>query len=273
MNFSNKTVLITGASSGIGHALALEFARRGARVAVLARRAERLNDLVTQAKAAGGEALALTADVTKEADLIAAVKQVREKWGALDIVVANAGFGVAGNFEKLTNQDYERQFQTNVYGVFHTLRATLPDLKASRGVFAVMGSVMGFVTLPGQSAYGMSKFAVRAFCDSLRGELREAGVAVTHIAPGFVTTEIRQVDNMGRHQGAMADPIPEWLRMPADRAARQMVRAIGRRQREVVITTFGKAVVKIVAWFPGLVAWVMSKAKIKGRPEPKRVPA
>lgn len=269
MDLTDKNVLITGASSGIGRALALEFSRAGARVALLARRTERLEEVVSQLKSTGKDALAFTADVTKEADIAAAVAQVKAKWGHLDIVVANAGFGVAGNFERLTDEDYQRQFDINLFGVIRTLRATLPALKESRGVFAAVGSVMGFISMPGQSPYGMSKFAVRAFCQSLRGELAPHGVSVVHIAPGFISTEIRQVNNLGKHLAGNPDPIPARLRLSAEAAAVQIVRGIARRRREIVITKVGKILVRLVGYCPGLVGWAMLRFKVKGRPEPK----
>jgi len=269
MDLSDKNVFITGASSGIGRALALEFSRQGARVALLARRTDRLEEVVGLLRGSGRDAIAITADITKEADLAAAVKQVVAKWGRLDIVVANAGFGVAGNFERLTDEDYERQFETNLFGVIRTLRATLPELKTSRGVFAAVGSVMGFISMPGQSPYGMSKFAVRAFCQSIRGELAPHGISVVHIAPGFVSSEIRQVNNLGTHIASNPDPIPARLRMSAEAAAVQIVRGIAKRKREVVITRLGKFLVRLVGYFPGLVGWAMLRFKVKGRPEPK----
>ncbi len=270
MDLTQKNVIVTGASSGIGRAVALEFSRRGARVALLARRTERLEEIVAQMKSSGRDAMALTADVTREQDLVRAVREVLQRWGSVDFVVANAGFGVAGKFENLKDADYERQFETNIYGVLRTLRATLPALKESKGVFGVVGSVMGYVSLPGQSPYGMSKFAVRAFCDSIRGELAAEGVSVVHIAPGFISTEIRQVDNFGKHQPHALDPIPGWLSLSSQGAARQIVRAMAKRRREVVITKLGKAVVKVAGWFPGLFSWAILTLKISGRREPEK---
>ncbi|MGH7829386.1 MAG: SDR family oxidoreductase, partial [Candidatus Binatia bacterium] len=123
--FQGKVVFITGASSGIGAALAREFARHGARVALLARRRERLERLTKEIEDRGGAALALAADVTVDGEIDAAVQAAVAKWGGIDVVVANAGFGVVGPLKDLTLEDYRRQFETNVFGVLRTIYATL----------------------------------------------------------------------------------------------------------------------------------------------------
>ena len=161
-----RVVFITGASSGIGEALAREHHRRGDRVVVLARRVERLHALATEL---GGPArcLPLAGDVTSRADLDAAVAQAEREFGRVDVVYANAGFGVDGRFEDLSVDDVRRQFETNVFGVLHTAWASLEALTRTRGVFAVVGSVAGFFAGPGSFAYSMSKFAVRAFAEGM----------------------------------------------------------------------------------------------------------
>ena len=124
---SLETVLITGASSGIGAALAREFARQGADLVLLARRTDRLTALAAELERQGRRALALTGDVTVDGDLERAVAETRAKLGRLDVAVANAGFGVVGPVERLTLDDYRRQFETNVFGVLRTVHAALPD--------------------------------------------------------------------------------------------------------------------------------------------------
>ena len=249
----SDVVLITGASSGIGAALAREWARRGARVALAARRVEKLELLAAEIAAGGGQAAVVTCDVTREGDPARAVAEVVARWGRLDVVVANAGFGVAGRLEKLSVDDYRRQFETNFFGLLATARAALPELKRSRGRLALVGSVSGLIGTPATSAYSASKFAVRGLALSLRPELAQLGVSVTHIAPGFVTSEIRFKDNREvLHEGAR-DPVPGWLVVPPEKAAREIVRAVDRRVKERIVTFHGKVFVFVDRFLPWLV--------------------
>jgi NAD(P)-dependent dehydrogenase (short-subunit alcohol dehydrogenase family) len=252
--YTSQVVLITGASAGIGQALALEYARQGATVVATARRIDRLQDMVAGIEAAAGRAMAVACDVTSDGDLESAAAAVAERYGRLDVVVANAGFGVGGALERLELADYRRQLETNLFGVLRTVMATREMLEASQGRLAIVGSVVSWVALPQQSAYAISKFAVRALATSLGYELAPRGVSVTLVAPGYVESEIRKVDNQGRLRPEWDDRVPRWLVLPADRAARQMVRAIHRRRRQVVITGHGKLAVGLERLAPGLLA-------------------
>ncbi|MFO0628890.1 MAG: SDR family NAD(P)-dependent oxidoreductase [Polyangiales bacterium] len=264
-----RVVFITGASSGIGEALAREHHRRGDRVAVFARRVERLHALAAELGGAS-RCLALAGDVTVRADLDAALAQTAREFGRVDVVYANAGFGVDGRFEDLSVDDVRRQFETNVFGVLHTAWASLEALTRTRGVFAVVGSVAGFFAGPGSFAYSMSKYAVRAFAEGMDAEWGSRGIAVVHIAPGFIDSEIRQVDRRGTYHRDAQDPAPAWLRLPADRAARLMADGVAARRPLVVITRHGKALVALSRLAPWLVRAITRqvghRVKRKGTP-------
>ena len=249
---------ITGASSGIGEAVARRWVERGGRVALSARRLERLERLA--AELGGPErARAFVCDVTREGDTEGTAEAVAEAFGGIDVAFANAGYGVSGDFEELSEADFRRQFETNVFGVIRTARAALPHLLKSRGALAVTGSVLGHLSLPGGTPYAMSKFAVRALAEALRGEWAPRGVAVTLISPGFVASEIRLIDNEGRPKTDGRDPVPDWLVVPAARAAREIVRAIEGRVAERVITGHGKWVVFLNRLLPGVMPRLLSR--------------
>jgi short-subunit dehydrogenase len=269
--FAGQVVFITGASSGIGAALAREFAAKGADLVLAARRIDRLEALAAELRSSGRRVLALPCDVTRDQDLESAIARTLSELGRIDVVVANAGYGVVGSIERLALEDYRRQFETNVFGVLRTVFAALPELRRTRGRLVIVGSVSGHVALPGASAYAMSKFAVRALAQSLDFELRPAGVSVTLVSPGFVDTELHQVDNRGVRHPEVRPRAPAFVRTSAERAARRIVRAVARRRREVIITWLGHVTVRVQRYLPALYVWGVRTFGIRTRPDPARV--
>jgi short-subunit dehydrogenase len=258
--FEGSVVLVTGASSGIGAALAREFARRGADLVLAARREDRLAAVAHDVEALGRRCLVVACDVTRDGDCERAVAAAVERFGRLDVAMANAGFGVTGRFDELTVDDYRRQLEVNVFGVLRTMYAALPELRKTRGRIAITGSVSGIVPLPATSAYSTSKFAVRGLAHAVRDELRDAGISLTLLSPGFVASEIRMVDNLGRLRADAREPIPPWLILSADKAARKIVRAVAARRRELVLTFHGKFGAWAYRHFPWLVHAVAARS-------------
>ncbi len=251
--FRDKAVLVTGASSGIGEELAWQLAQAGAKLTLAARRTELLDNLAQRIAGAGRlTPVVVRCDVTYDRDLQNAVAETVRQWGKLDVVIANAGFGVVGALKKLSLEDYRRQFETNVFGVLRTIYAALPEIEKTKGNIAIIGSVSGWVSSPGASPYVMSKFAVRALANSITPELRLSGVKVTLISPGFVASNIRRVDNQGKFHAGAKDQIPSWLVMPTEKAVRQMLRAVARGKREAIITGHGKILVRLERFMPWL---------------------
>jgi short-subunit dehydrogenase len=266
---TQRLALITGASSGIGAGLAREFARRGIGVALVARRLEQLEALAADLRNAGAQASAHRGDVTVDGDIARVVAELAAIGRVPDIVVANAGFGVVGKAQSLSIEDYRRQFETNVFGVLRTLQESGDSLRARQGRFVIMGSVAGHLSVAGNSPYAMSKFAVRALAEALHGELRAAGVGCTLISPGFVDSDIRRVDNRGGFHANARDPIPEWLRMKTDEAARVMVSGILRGKKEVIVTAHAKVIVFLARHLPRLTRWILLRSNRGSRPEPQ----
>jgi short-subunit dehydrogenase len=270
--FSGKVALITGASSGIGAELAVQLAQQGALLTLVARRADILEQLARSlTQDSGSPPLVIECDVTRDGDLENAVAETVRARGRLDIVFANAGFGVAGLFSKLSLADYRRQFDTNVFGVLRTLYAALPEVAKARGQLVITGSIAGWVATPGTSAYAMSKFALRALANSITPELAQLGVALTLISPGFVESDIRRVDNHGRLHADAREPMPPWLVMNRRKAARQILHAVARRRREAIITGHGRMLVFLERFAPWVIRAAGRRMASRGRgyrPEP-----
>jgi len=260
-SFEGKVVWITGASAGIGRELAREFTRRGADVAVSARRIERLEELAAELRESGRRSLAVPCDVVDEAAVKAASEKVVAELGRLDVAVANAGFGVTGRIEDVPLADFRRQFDTNVMGLLATVQAALPHLRETKGRLALVGSVSAMLPTPGNGAYTASKYAVRAIGQTLAVELAGTGVSCTILHPGFVASEVAQVDNQGRFRPDRKDKRPAALMWPTEKAARVMVDAIAKRRREFVFTAHGKIFAWLGRHLPGLVLAGLSRSR------------
>jgi NAD(P)-dependent dehydrogenase (short-subunit alcohol dehydrogenase family) len=257
--FQDAVVWITGGGSGLGRAMALEFARQGAHVAVSGRRQELLDEVVEDVTRMGRKGLAVICDCTDEAAVERAVATVVEHFGKLDVAVANAGFSVAGSVASLSADDWRRQLDINVVGAALTARHAIPHLEKTRGRLALVGSVAGLVYFPGFAAYQASKAAVLALGRTLAMELAPKGVSCTVLQPGFVSTDIAKVDNQGRFDPNRRDPRPANLMWEAEPAARKMVRAIAARRVEFTFTGHGRLGAWLGRHLPWLVQWLGPK--------------
>lgn len=261
MASTSPVVLVTGASSGIGAAIALEYAKRGCSIVLLARRKDRLAVIAEQIEREGGAALPLTCDVNAEGEIEAAVATTKNRFGRLDAAIANAGIGARGTTEQLSVDDFRRVMETNFFGVLRTAKAALPSLKESRGRFAVITSVNAYLALPAGAPYAASKFAARGLTEALTAEWRPLGVSVTHVAPGFVDSEIRVKKADGTIASDAKDPVPAWLVMETATAARQIVDAVESREREIVVTGHGKIAAALARHVPSIVSLALRVAK------------
>lgn len=216
-------VVITGASSGIGRALAAEYARRGATIGLIARRAELLRELASDLKV---QTALYSLDVRDAAGLTRSAEDFRTRFGSPDVVIANAGVSAGTSTERSEDRAvFQEILEVNVMGMVNTFMAFLPAMRAAgSGTLVGIASVAGFRGLPGSGAYSASKAAAIAYLESLRVELRSTGISVTTISPGYIATP------MTEH-----NPYPMPFIIPANLAARRMVDAIARRKRHVVI--------------------------------------
>ena len=205
---NEKVVLITGGSKGIGYGVAEALIKEGAKVAITSRSkktaveaAERLGKLQK------GEALGIEADVRDADAQQKAVDAVIKKWGSLDVLIANAGLGYFGNIETLTVEEWKETIDTNLSGVFYSVKAALPALKQSKGYIITMASLAGTNFFAGGSAYNASKFGLVGFSQAAMLDLRSYGIKVTTIMPGSVATEF---------SGAHPNSNDAWKIQPED---------------------------------------------------------
>lgn len=250
-------VLVTGASSGIGHALALEGAKRGYDVIAIARRAERLNQLKAEIMKLHPECSVetLVADVTAP-DYPAKLRALLPEERELKMAIVNAGIGSAGKFDKITMEIYESVLKTNVLAAICTSQIVLPNLKKARGHLGFVGSLNGHIANPLSAAYSTSKFALRGFAETLRAELWHHGIRVSLISPGPVETEIFSKDHNGTIK---ADPLPGRKRLPADIAARRIFDGMLSDRRDFSLTFKTNLALVFARTFPGTLSWIFRK--------------
>lgn len=259
-NKEQQVVWITGASSGIGKELALQYAANGKAIAISARRMELLETLALEINNSGGEALAVACDVTNVYSIKNAIEQVVKNYGKIDIAIANAGCGVLGFLETLTEEDWHRQLLINVTGLAMTVKYVLPELRKTEGRLVLIGSVAAFLPNPMVGAYGASKAAVHNIGETLQVELKGSGVSCTTIHPGFVDSNITRVDNNGVFNPDAKDPRPAKLMWSTQKAVKVMLKAIEKRKKVYVFTTHGKVLVFLGKYFPALTRKMMEKS-------------
>jgi short-subunit dehydrogenase len=247
MGFAGQVAVVTGASSGIGWALAKALAKEGARVGLVARRREALEQLAGEIGRDGGTAAVAAADVSERQPTVAAIGEISTRLGPVDLLVANAGVGAPTSVEPFNVPQVERMFRVNTLGVVYAIEAVLPAmLRRGRGHLAAVSSLSAYKGLPGESAYCASKAAVNVFLEGLRIQLRGRGVAVTTICPGFVWTPMTSVNEFS---------MP--FVMEADEAARRIVGALRRRAKVFNFPWQTALLMKLTRWLPD---WLMARA-------------
>jgi short-subunit dehydrogenase len=263
--FHGKTIVITGASDGIGAELARSLAAPGVSLALAARGLDRLRRVEAQCSEKGAEALALRCDVSVEGDCRDFVERAAERFGGIDILVNNAGVSGHALLEDVDDFSwYEAMMRVNYFGSLWCTRYALSHLKARRGLLVGVCSLAGKHGIPGRTAYSPSKFAQAAFFEALRIELRGTGVDVTVVFPGVVATDIRLHGYGPDGKAAGASGLDERGAMPVEECVRLIVSAMAARRRELVMTAQGKLGqwMKLIA--PSLVDRIALAALKKG---------
>jgi len=248
---TSPVILITGASSGIGAATARLFAREGYRVAMAARRFERLQALETEIVADGGQALPIAADVSQLETIQPMIQAVLEAYGQIDLLFNNAGFGRMKWLETMDPVgDIEAQLRVNVLGLINTTQAVLPHMIERRsGHIINMGSMAGWIATPTYTIYAASKFAVRGFTEALRREVGVWGIKVSGIYPGSVVTEFKTHAGISRKTGVTT---PAWLRLSADQVAKTVLSLARRPRSRLILPGYMRFAVWANLLFPGL---------------------
>ncbi len=254
MTYRDMRIVLTGASSGIGAALARQLAAEGARLVLAARNEENLAAVARACNELGGETLVVPTDVTDQAQCQALISRTVEAWGGLDALFINAGISMWARFEDVTEITFfERIMAVNYFGAVYCTHYALPHLKATRGRLVVVSSSAAKTGAPLHTGYAASKHAVHGFFDALRAELLGSGVSITLAVPLFVRTDIRLHGFQGDGSHPTADPYDDSKSMSADEAARITIKAARKRKREVLMTLELHAAVKLRPFVPGLI--------------------
>ena len=264
--YSGKSLIITGASTGIGRALCLALAPQRPRLVLAARDAARLEETAAECRRLGAEALVVPTDVTSEAACAALVSRTVEAFSGVDVLVNNAGAGMLARFDELQDLSvFESLMKVNYLGCVYPTWHALPHLKKSRGLIVAVASLAGMTGVPTRTGYAASKHAVFGFFDSLRVELLGTGVDVTIVAPDFVVSEIhkRAIGPDGRPLGT--SPMQESKIMTAEECARLMVAAMERRQRLLITSFRGRAGRFVRLFAPGFIDRIALKAVREGK--------
>jgi short-subunit dehydrogenase len=249
-NFTDKIVVITGGSDGIGKALVAQFLALGAKVATCGRNENKLSLLATEFPSSN--LYTAQVDVSKQDQSEAFIKQVVDNWGRIDILINNAGISMRALVSEVSVQTLQNVMDINFWGTVYCTKAALASIKQNKGVIVGVSSIAGYRGLPGRSGYSASKFALNGWLEALKTELYASGTHVMWVCPGFTTSNIRNaaLDKNAKAQGE--SPMDEGAMMSSEQCATHIIHAIEKRKRSLVLTFTGKRTVFMNKFFP---AW------------------
>lgn len=246
----NKVVIITGASSGIGKALAETFGKAGAKIVITGRNAANLQEASRLLSSQGIENLPIVADVSIEADNQRMAEETIRHYGQIDVLINNAGISMRSLFEDVELEVIRKVMDINFYGTVYATKYCLPYLLKTKGSIVGISSIAGFRGLPARAGYSASKFAVNGFLEVLRTEMLHRGIHVLTASPGFTASNIRNtaLTSDGTAQGE--SPRDEQKMMTAEECAEHILKAVQKRKKILILTGQGKLTVFLNKWFP-----------------------
>ncbi|TSA30374.1 MAG: SDR family NAD(P)-dependent oxidoreductase [Ignavibacteriales bacterium] len=252
MNFNNKVVLITGASTGIGKAIAQKLMNENCKLVLLSRRTELIEEYLNQAQLTNNKPLILKCDVSKKEEIVSAYKQIKEKFGKVDIAILNAGIGHHVTVENYNSQFAEETFGTNIFGIVYWVEQLLPEfVKRREGIIVGVSSLADNRGYSGSGFYCASKAAASIYLEGLRVELKPYGIKVITIKPGFVKTPMTDKNEF---------KMP--LLMPAEKAAHIIIDGIKKEKRVIQFPWQMVLISRLVGLLPGsLYEWLAMKTK------------
>jgi 3-oxoacyl-[acyl-carrier protein] reductase len=252
----DKKVLVTGAASGIGRAMALQFAGEGAHLFLLDVNQGELAETVMAARRLGVEAYGRTCDVGRPADVSASTAAALDRWGALDVLVNNAGMAYYGPTTRMTPQQWERLLAVNLLAPIQFTRELLPTLLSRPEAHLLnVVSFYGYFPTARATAYHVSKYGLLGLSESLRVEFGRCGLGVTALCPGFVRTSLYDKSLCGRPNGKVPRP-PRWLSTTPENVAAQAIRAVYRNQAIALVTPLARATYYLKRFAPGALDWL-----------------
>ena len=246
----DKVVIITGASSGIGKALAFEMAARGAKVVLAARSGDKLQEIESELRALGASVISIPTDVSREEDCRKLVTDTVQYFGRIDILINNAGISMRALFEQSGLDVLRRLMEVNFWGTVYCTKFSLPYLLKSKGSVVGVSSIAGNKGLPGRTGYSASKFAIQGFLETLRIENLKNGLHVLIACPGFTSSNIRNTALAADGTTQGESPRDENSMMKAEDVAIKIANAIGSRKQILVLTLQGKLIVFLNKIFP-----------------------
>ncbi len=253
--FTDKVILVTGGTDGIGKALVNELMRQGAKVVACGRNYDKLYQL--QTIYAGKPLLALSADVSNESDCKQLVQQTIKIYGRLDVLINNAGISMRALFSETSLETLHKVMDTNFWGAVYCTKYALPYLTKQKGTVVGISSIAGYRGLPGRSGYSASKFALQGWMEAIRTELMDTGINVMWVCPGFTRSNIRNVALNKDSQPQGETPLDERSLMSPEECASHILTAVEKRKRTLILTRQGKETVLINRFLPSFTdKWV-----------------